>query len=488
MATVPDPLQVLIVEDEPAMRDLIGEVVRARGHRVTVCADGESAWESWQREGQALVLLDWMLPGLPGPDLCRRLRAHPRGEGAVVVMITSQTRPEDIETALEAGADDFIAKPFDLSLLAVRLTIAERRAREAASLLECRDRIELLEEQTRSRDALQGIVGKSPAIQEVFRRLRLAAQSDVTVLLTGETGTGKELAARAIHALSHRSDRPFIGVNCSALPDSLLESELFGHVKGAFTHAVRDKAGVFEAAQGGTLFIDEVGDTSPALQLKLLRVLQEHEIRRVGDEREMKIDARVVAATNKDMEQLVADGSVREDFFYRIRVFEIALPPLRERGEDIPLLVEQFVAEFRRTRSRKIRGVAPEALRTLMSHDWPGNIRELRNAVEHAFVVATGDRIRRGDLPGHVGGVPAYTSGTGGQAARATPGGRGARPAPGRADRRRLPGPRGDSAERKRILDALRASGGSRSLAAKHLGYSRVTLWKKMRQWGIMLS
>ncbi len=216
---------------------------------------------------------------------------------------------------------------------------------DLTSFILTNEKIAVLEEQAKSRDAFQQLVGKSPAMQEVFRRLRLAAQSEVTVLLSGESGTGKELAARAIHALSSRRDQSFFAINCSAIPETLLESEFFGHVKGAFTGAVRDKVGIFQAAHGGTLFLDEIGDTSPLLQLKLLRVLQEGEIRRVGDERGIKVNVRLVTATNKDLKSLLASGDIREDFYYRIRVFEITLPPLRERREDIPLLVNHFVAE-----------------------------------------------------------------------------------------------------------------------------------------------
>ena len=249
------------------------------------------------------------------------------------------------------------------------------------------EKITVLEEQTKSRDAFQQLVGKSQIMQEVFRRLRLAAQSDVTILLTGESGTGKELAARAVHALSSRKDKPFYAINCSAIPETLLESELFGHMKGAFTGAIRDKAGVFQAADGGTLFLDEIGDTSPLLQLKLLRVLQEGEIRRVGDERGFKVNVRLLTATNRDLKALLASGQMREDFYYRIRVFEISLPPLRKRREDLPLLVNHFIAEASRVHQRSVKDIANDALQHLMKYSWPGNVRELKNAIEHAFVI-----------------------------------------------------------------------------------------------------
>ncbi|HYE99316.1 MAG TPA: sigma 54-interacting transcriptional regulator [Planctomycetota bacterium] len=340
----------------------------------------------------------------------------------------------------------------------------ERTIEEA--LRRSEDQVVRLEEQAGARTSFERLVGKSAPMRELFERLRLAARSDVTVLLTGESGTGKELAAGAIHALGPRKDSRFLAVNCSAIPDALLESELFGHAKGAFTGAVRDKTGLFQAADGGTLFLDEVGDMSPALQVKVLRALQEREIRRVGDERPVKVDVRIIAATNRDLPVLVAEGKIREDFYYRIRVFEIRLPPLRARREDVPLLLDRFMREFAQAGGRPVPGVEPAALRALMEHDWPGNVRELRNAVEHAFVTLQGDRLRLADLPPEVRGESSGAA-TPGRAAARTPGG----PAEGR--------------ERDRIVEALRQVGGSRSKAARLLGISRVTLWNRMGRYGI---
>lgn len=333
---------------------------------------------------------------------------------------------------------------------------------DLTSFVLANEKIQVLEEQTRSRDAFQKMVGKSPMMQEVFRRLRLAAQGDVTVLLTGESGTGKELAARAIHALSGRSDRQFFAINCSAIPETLLESELFGHVKGAFTGAVRDKVGVFQAADGGTLFLDEIGDTSQLLQLKLLRVLQEGEIRRVGDDKGMKVNVRLITATNRDLKNLLATGAMREDFYYRIRVFEIILPPLRERREDIPLLVHHFISEGSKTHRHPVTDIAKDAMQHLMNYSWPGNIRELKNAVEHAFVTVSDDVLTILDLPPELrtyqpafngSAVPALTS--------------------------------EQIEERRSIVEALERANGSKTQAAKLLGVSRVTLWKKLNKLGI---
>ncbi len=330
---------------------------------------------------------------------------------------------------------------------------------DLTSFLLANERISLLEEQARSREVFAGLVGRSPAMHEVFRRLRLAAQSDVTVLLTGESGTGKELAARAVHDLSARRAQPFVAVNCAAIPDALLESELFGHIKGAFSGAERDKTGLFQAAHGGTLFLDEIGELSLALQAKLLRALELREVRRVGDSRAMRIDVRLVTATNRDLDELVSSKALREDLYYRIRVYEIRMPPLRERRDDIPLLIERFVAELSGTHGKSVSGVARDALPRLMGHAWPGNVRELRNAVEYAVVTASGDRLTLLDLP------PELRSGARRQHERPTHA--------------------GPEAQRQRIADVLREAGGNRSAAARRLGISRVALWKRMRRLGL---
>ncbi len=328
------------------------------------------------------------------------------------------------------------------------------------------EKIAVLEEQAKSRDAFQQLVGKSQVMQEVFRRLRLAAQSDVSVLVTGESGTGKELAARAIHALSCRKEQPFFAINCSAIPETLLESELFGHVKGAFTGAIRDKIGVFQAADGGTLFLDEIGDTSALLQLKLLRVLQEGEIRRVGDERAIKINVRLITATNKELKQVLTSGEMREDFYYRIRVFEITMPPLRERKEDIPLLVNHFMGKYAKLYQRSVTDMAQDAMQHLVKYSWPGNVRELQNAIEHAFVTVEGDCLTLLDLPSEIRILESIPSKIASQSS-ASP---------------------DDEQERNRILSALRKTNGRKLEAAKLLGMSRVTLWKKLQKFGIQSS
>jgi two-component system, NtrC family, response regulator HydG len=320
-----------------------------------------------------------------------------------------------------------------------------------------------------TRRVFHQMVGESPQMRGVFEELEQAAAVDVTVLVRGETGTGKELVARAIHALGKRKDAPLVCVNCSAIPDPLLESELFGHVRGAFTGATRDKRGVFEEADGGVLFLDEVGDLGPAVQVKLLRALQEREIRRVGDSKTRKVDVRIVSATNRDLASMVANGSFREDLYYRIRVFELQLPPLRGREGDVETLAEHLVEQFSAQHDKRVSGFTDEALASLRAYSWPGNVRELRNAIEHAFVTVRGESITLQNLPAEVRRTGVARSVH--QAAKKLT-------APADLDPKR-------AEERARIVAALREAGGKKTQAAALLGISRVTLWKKLKRLGI---
>lgn len=333
---------------------------------------------------------------------------------------------------------------------------------DVTSLVLANETIASLEKQVNQRDKFEQLIGTSHGMHEVFRQLKLAADSDVTVLVTGESGTGKELAAKAIHLQSERRDQPYFALNCSAIPDTLLESELFGHTKGSFTGASNDKAGVFEAAHGGTLFLDEIGDVSPAIQVKLLRVLQEREIRRIGENTTRKVDVRLITATNRDLMKLVESGDIREDFYYRIHVFEIRIPSLRERKEDIPTLVDHFLKDLCKGKDHPITGIARDALQLLMDYDWPGNVRQLRNAIEHACVTVSGDRISYLDLPPELRDPHGLN----------------------------LPDIQDDLSpeeleERNQILFALKQTKGNRTKAATLLGYSRVTLWKKIGKYAI---
>lgn len=315
------------------------------------------------------------------------------------------------------------------------------------------------------------ILGKSDSMQEVFSRIRAAAASKATVLIQGESGTGKELIARAIHYNSDQAEQPFVTVNCSALTETLLESELFGHVKGAFTGAVRDRQGRFEEAHQGSIFLDEIGELSQSIQVKLLRVLQEREVERVGETRPRKIDIRVIVATHRDLQSLLAQGTFRQDLFYRLKVFPITLPPLRERREDLPLLVNHFIAQNTTDTGKRISGMEPEAMRGIVNYMWPGNVRELENAIEHAFVLASHERIQLTDLPEEI------------QANRSS-----LPPTPGsQRPRHQVSAPPGPELDRDRLWALLQQHQWNKAAVARHLGVSRTAVWKYMKKWEIPL-
>jgi PAS domain S-box-containing protein len=349
------------------------------------------------------------------------------------------------------------------------------------------EEIERIAEERRSRFPFTEIVGRTPEVRRLFDLLEMVKDTDSTVLITGESGTGKGLFARAIHDLSPRGPKPFVKVNCAALTETLLESELFGHVRGAFTGAVSDKVGRFEAADGGTIFLDEIGEISPALQVKLLHVLQDHEYQKVGSSRTLRSDARVIAATNRELRVAMKEGRFREDLFYRLNVIPVAVPPLRERRDDIPLRVEHVLKRLKRRGLDRVRAVSPEAMRALVSYPWPGNIRELENLLERGVVCSRGPVLLLEDLPEEVldhwrgrGGAPEGGGSVPAIAPPASPPRDGA-DAPGGEP---LP-PRGSEAERERILRALEASRWNRGEAAQVLGMERTTLWRKMKKWGI---
>jgi len=339
------------------------------------------------------------------------------------------------------------------------------------------EEIERIAEQRRAKFPLHGIIGKTPAMRKLFDLIEAIKETDSTVLITGESGTGKGLFARAIHDLSPRRERPFVKVNCAALTETLLESELFGHVKGAFTGAVADRVGRFEAAEGGTVFLDEIGDISPAVQVKLLRVIQDREFERVGSSRTQAVDVRVIAATNRDLRAAVREGRFREDLFYRLNVIPLVVPPLRERREDIPLLVDHILKRLRARGLDRVRAVSPEAMRCLVDYSWPGNIRELENVLERGAVCARGAVLSAADLPEEILEEcrRQQVAGPGGAAAKAAAGGSAAKG----EDRGTAPG------ERERLLAALEANRWNRRRAAAALGIDRTTLWRKMKRHGI---
>jgi DNA-binding NtrC family response regulator len=437
---------ILIVDDEPnIVASLTGALAR-EGYEVEGATSPEAA-RARLKEAFDVVLLDVRFPGgESGVDLLAEI-ARDAPETTVIMMSGHAT----LETAVRAtrlGAFDFLEKPLDLE----RLRVVLRNATE---------RVALRAENRRLRPAwADAIVGRSPAIRSLIHQIELAGPTPARVLITGEHGTGKELAARALHAASPRRDRPFVAVNCAAIPEELVESELFGHERGAFTGATQARRGRFEEAHGGTLFLDEVGDLSPRAQTKLLRVLQEGEITRVGGSRAIRVDVRVLSATNQALESAVARAAFREDLYFRLAVVPIEVPPLRARTEDLPLLVERFAAQLAREMARKPRGFAPEAFERLRRHSFPGNVRELRNLVERLLIMTDAGRIGAAEVDAVLPRPAAAASG--GRLADAV-----------------------RDAERARIEEALRIEGGHMTRAAQRLGLERSHLYKKMRKLGI---
>jgi two-component system response regulator HydG len=391
------PIRVLVVDDEPSLLRAIESLLVRQGCEVVALESPIAATQRLALQDFDVALLDVKMPELSGLELLSAVK-HRRPE-IEVVMMTGHATVETALAALKAGAYDYLTKPFEDVELVAR---AVSKAAERKMLF---DRNRELETQLRDRDgAADGLVGSSGPMREVSRMIDAVAYSAATVLVFGESGTGKELVARALHAKSPRRGQPFVALNCGALTETLLESELFGHVKGAFTGAQRDQKGLFEAADGGTIFLDEIGDIPPATQVRLLRILQEGELKRVGSVESVKVDVRVIAATHRDLPRLVKAGKFREDLFYRLNVIAIPLPPLRDRIEDVPLLAHHFLRRYADRLGKKVRTFAPEAVELLCSYRWPGNVRELENAVERAVVLARGDAVLPSELPPAISG------------------------------------------------------------------------------------
>jgi len=427
---------LLVVDDDRAFRLSATALLAAEGHDVESVGDASAAAAAVRAKRFDLMLLDLRMPGLDGIGLVEALRVW--GEDIPVLMVSGYGTIDTAVRALHMGVDDFLPKPFDPDVLIER--VRELLVRRPA---------------VSSVTATGGLVGRSAAMRVLYTQLHQVAPTEATVLITGETGTGKELVASAIHEFSRRAAGPFLGINCAALAPGILESELFGHVRGAFTGAVRDRDGLFESASGGTIFLDEVGEIPPAVQLRLLRVLQEREMIRVGDDRPRKVDTRIVAATNRDPRSLVRAGTFRDDLFYRLNVFPVVVPPLRDRREDIPLLVANVLARL----GRSARDCAPLAMRLLRAYTWPGNVRELFTAIESASIRAAGGRIEAQHLPSDVRGADgdAFES------------------------RSRYRMPVDPIAERETIEAALGLAEGGLTRAAELLGMGRTTLWRKVK-------
>ncbi|MGH7165016.1 MAG: sigma-54-dependent transcriptional regulator [Nitrospiraceae bacterium] len=381
--------KILIVDDERSMRDVLSIMLKRAGYEVTVAGDGEEAIAQLDKEIFDLVITDLKMPKKGGLEVLKAVKkASPE---TVVLMITAFASTESAVEAMKSGAYDYLTKPFQVDEVQLIIRNALEKRRLSAENI-------LLKREMASQASLSQIIGKSEPMQKVFEVIRKVADTKSNVLICGESGTGKELVARAIHYNSSRSRMPFVTVNCSALPEPLLESELFGHMKGSFTGAVSNKAGLFEVADGGSIFLDEIGETTPATQVKLLRVIQEREFRRVGGTRDVKVNVRIIAASNRNLEKAVAEGAFREDLYYRLDVIPIHLPPLRMRTGDIPVLVEHFLEKFSSANGKAVPSLAPEAMRLLLGHEWKGNVRELENLVERVVAFGGGPVITEEDI------------------------------------------------------------------------------------------
>jgi two-component system response regulator PilR (NtrC family) len=384
--------RILVVDDEKSMREFLAIMLKKEGYDVILADGGETALDVLRREQVDLVVTDVRMPKTDGLAVLKA--AKDLSPNTVVIVITAFASTETAVEAMKLGAYDYITKPFKLD--EIKLIVANALERKRL-----RDENQYLKRQLETQRRSENIIGKSPKLLEVLDTIRKIADSHSTVMITGESGTGKELVARGIHhqQQSNRRDGPFVSVNCGAIPETLIESELFGHVKGAFTGAVANKVGLFSAADGGTLFLDEITEVPQTLQVKLLRAIQEREIRRVGEAKDIKVDVRLVAASNRDLEKAVQENVLREDLFYRLNVIPIHLPALRERRDDIPLLVDHFIQKFATDLNKRVRRVSPEAMSVLEQHHWPGNIRELENVIERAIVLGGDETIGVEALP-----------------------------------------------------------------------------------------
>ena len=447
--------RILVVDDEEQMRDLLVKVLERKGYQVSVCGNGADALAFLEREPVDLVVTDVRMPGLSGMEALRAIKElNPE---IVVIIMTAFGSIDQAVQAVKEGAYDYINKPFkiDEMLLTIEKALEERRLRHEVSTLR---------QELRTRYHFENLIGKSRAMQEIFGLIEQVAGSRSTVMVYGKSGTGKELVAKAIHYNSPRSTRAFVAVNCAAIPAELLESELFGHEKGSFTGAIATKVGKFELATGGSLFLDEVGSMRLDLQAKILRALQEREVERVGGTRTIKIDVRVIAATNRDLKKAVEEGTFREDLYYRLNVVPITLPDLKDRQEDIPLLANHFVQKFAQESNPAIREISKEAMAVLMSHAWPGNVRELENVIERAVTLGHGPAVLPTDLPPHLAG--------------------GANPLERALAREATL----EDLERDYIAMILQRTKGHQIRAATILGIDRRTLYRKIRRYGLKLN
>ncbi|HWT46649.1 MAG TPA: sigma-54 dependent transcriptional regulator [Vicinamibacterales bacterium] len=450
-ATLPTSERVLIVEDDPATRVGLAELVGAWGFTTDEAGNGEEAMQKVTTFRPAIIVTDLLMPRMGGLDLLRALKDQL--SDLTLILLTAQGTVESAVEAIKEGAYDYLSKPVDPQRLRILLTKAVERQ-------ETLREVKQLRRQLREQGSFGRIVGNSPSIRSVYRVIEQSAPTNASVLIWGESGTGKELVAQTIHELSPRATFPFVAINCAAIPETLLESELFGHEKGAFTGAQERRTGVFELAHRGTLFLDEIAEMQPATQVKLLRVLQERTFRRLGGRQEQSVDVRMIAATNVNPGEAVRNGKLREDLFYRLNVFTIELPPLRDRREDVPLLIQRFLNEFNAVNGKSVRAVDQETMQVLEQYPWPGNIRELRNVMERATILADADFIALRHLPPLLVAkgeetLPTVTL---------------------------TPGTTVDEAERRLILLTLDHTRGNKTRAAEILGISLKTLHNKLNR------
>ena len=445
-------IRILVVDDEKIIRDGSSRILAKEGYAVITAGSGEEALERYDREPFDLILLDVKMPGIGGIETLRKLKEI--DPGLTVLIVTGYPSTETAVKAIKLGAYDYVTKPFTPDVLRV----AVNRALERKTLL---NENQHLRQQLKMKDEVDTIIGQSESMRNIYELVRRTAPTDSTVLITGESGTGKELIARAIHNYSLREEGEFVTVDCSSLVETLLESELFGHVKGSFTGAIQAKYGSFELANGGTFFFDEIGNLSLDIQAKLLRAIQEKEIKPVGGEKTIKVDVRIIAATNQDLRQAIAKKSFREDLYYRLNVVPIHIPPLRERKEDIHLLVNHFLKKYNRKKEVPVTRVEPETTKLLMSYHWPGNVRELENSIERALILEDGDTLLPGNFPWLAGK-------------------RQMRTVAGSSKVYSL-----EELEKQHIGRVLKETEGHRGKAANLLGIDRKTLYQKIKKYGL---
>ena len=454
---------VLIVDDDEVMARTLSRSLKSLGHTCKIALSGDQGLSLVHEERFDLIITDLVMPGFDGVTFVRSIKSL--DSSIPIIMMTGHGSIGNAVDAMKAGAFHYITKPVRINELQIYVDKALESHETMQEMQELKDRL-------KDAESKNLIIGKSQAMRDIITQIEQIAPSTATVLITGETGTGKELIANTIHMLSSRSDKPMIRVNCGALPESLLESELFGHTKGSFTGAYKDHAGRFEAADGGSIFLDEIGEMSTSAQVKLLRVLQENEFERVGSTKPIKVDVRVIAATNQDLMERVRQGKFREDLYYRINVFHLRLPSLRERPEDIPLLAQHFIKKYASKNGKEVAGLGERAYHALYNYEWFGNVRELENVIEHGVIMAKGDRIRLDDLPGKFQSVdqePKQESASSGE---------------------RITIPLGYSAQQSEaivIRKTLEMTHGDKEAAAKILGFSTRTLYRKMKEHHIPL-